>query len=90
MDRRAIRAFLFVVVFLLVHHAAWSQDAAPLTGHVVDPHGDGVPNAEVTLSAAGKSRSAVTAPLTGLVVDQADAALHRQHTPSASRVPGRP
>ena len=75
MDRRAIRSFLFMSVFALVHHAAWSQDAAPLAGRVVDPHGDGVPNAEVTLSAAGKSRSAVTAPLTGLVVDQADAVL---------------
>ena len=69
MDRRAIRAFLFVVVFLLVHDAAWSQDAAPLTGHVVDPHGDGVPNAEVTLSAAGRSRSVVTAPDGGFSFD---------------------
>ena len=62
MDRRTIRSFLFIVGFLLVHQAAWSQDAAPLTGRVVDPHGDGVPNAEVTLTGAGKSRSAVTAP----------------------------
>ena len=54
---------------LLVHDAAWSQDAAPLTGHVVDPHGDGVPNAEVTLSAAGKSRSVVTAPDGGFSFD---------------------
>ena len=75
MGRRAFRSFLFMIAFALVHHAAWSQDAAPLAGRVVDPHGDGVPNAEVTLSAAVKSRSAVTAPLTGLVVDQADAVL---------------
>jgi iron complex outermembrane receptor protein len=62
MDRRAIRSFLFMSVFALVHHAAWSQDAGPLAGRVVDPHGDGVPNAEVTLIAAGTSRRAVTAP----------------------------
>ena len=69
MDRRAIRTFLFMSVFALVHHAAWAQDAGPLAGRVVDPHGDGVPNAEVTLSAAGKSRSAVTAPDGGFSFD---------------------
>ncbi len=41
---------------------------------LVDPHGAEF-QCRVTLSAAGKSRSAVTAPLTGVVVDQADARL---------------
>ena len=58
MTRRAVRFLLSLLLALVIGGAASAQTAVTLAGRIVDPQGAAVPGAQVTLSGAGRSRSA--------------------------------